>query len=69
MAFTSLDVSEGSNGSVCVVILPATTGSPNELTNPLTVNLAVTLAGTGLFTLSKQAYVPKHDLHLCALEE
>ena len=38
----SVSVDEGSVGSICVV-LTATTGSPTELANPLTVNLTSVL--------------------------
>ena len=49
----SVCVDEGSLGSICV-ILTATTGSPNELANPLTINLTFAVnAEAGLLHATK----------------
>ena len=51
VAFPSLVVTEGSNTSVCITLIP-TTGSPTQLANTLTVNLqSVINAEAGLLMI------------------
>ena len=51
VAFPALLVTEGSNTSVCVTLIP-TTGSPTQLANSLTVNLQSVLnAEAGLLMI------------------